>query len=397
MKLYDLAKAKMDEPHSDLVHDAVTDLEGEKIKGKIVEVGLYDFDEEFDGKRYSRGTRIIADDVIPTFIYTFQDSLKGPGFKPVPMEWRPAVTKVLRNSNSLQLLGDYWRLLWELSASCPLPYLADDAIPRGAVKELNAELKSYNFSLIVDGRELFKPVYLKGNEGGYTTKLIPKTTIEVYGNDLTFSGYISVQEGKQLKPDELRGIMVRIKNVGIGYYDPSMLDFRINQGPRSRWVTGELFVDAGLEDALNIDRDSFNKFHPEFRALQMAVHEVLQRDVFPEVYEKIEQRSKARREEKVVHRDVVLKSTLRELEPRPIKITRRSGTAEEGQPVSSSEADKAHIQIVVPKAETLPVQKSSQQLAQSLLTIFEVALAAGSKADQRRLFSELLFSLLKRW
>src|SRR5258708_7366874 len=71
----------------------------------------------------------------------------------------------------------------------------------------------------------------------------------VYGKTLSFSGYIAVQEGLQLKPDELRGILIRIKNVGIGYYDQSMLDFRSNEGPRSRWITGEIYVHEGLEDA----------------------------------------------------------------------------------------------------------------------------------------------------
>ena len=44
--------------------------------------------------------------------------------------------------------------------------------------------------------------------------------------------------------------------MGIGYYDQSMLDYRSNEGPRSRWVTGEIYVHEGLEDALNVDRDS---------------------------------------------------------------------------------------------------------------------------------------------
>ncbi|MBA3881431.1 MAG: hypothetical protein H0X73_01705 [Chthoniobacterales bacterium] len=55
-----------------------------------------------------------------------------------------------------------------------------------------------------------------------------------------------------MNPDELRGIMVRIKNIGIGYYDPTMLDYRFNEGPRSRWLTGEIFVEKGLENALNV-------------------------------------------------------------------------------------------------------------------------------------------------
>jgi hypothetical protein len=98
---------------------------------------------------------------------------------------------------------------------------------------------------------------------------------------------IAAREGQQIKPDELRGIMIRLKNVGIGYYDQTLLDYRVNQGPRNRWITGEVFMDEGLEDALNIDRDSFNRFHPEFRAVQADIHDTLKGEIFPKVYVEI--------------------------------------------------------------------------------------------------------------
>ncbi len=252
------------------------------------------------------------------------------------------------------------------------------------------------FSLFIDGRQLFKPVYLKGNPGGYTTKLIPRQTQNVYGNPLTFSGYIAVQEGKQLKPDELRGIMVRIKNIAIGYYDASMLDYRVNQGPRSRWVTGEIFVEQGLEDALNIDRDSFNRFHPEFRALQVAIHNILQDDVFPEVYEKIQQRSDERRAKTAREREQTVRAVLKSAEAKPVKILRKS-REDADEPVSSSQRHRDSVEIVVPRAEDIPISKSSQQLAQALLTIFELSTLSSDRASQRSKFSELLFDLLKRW
>ncbi len=398
VRLYDLAKAKMDEPNSDLMHEGTTTADGEKMPAKIVDVGRYDF-EDFDSSRLTRGTKIIADDVTPTFTLAFQESLTLEGYKQVPMDWRPAVTKVLRNSISLQLLGDYWRLLWEIAASCPIPYLAADAIPRSAVRELNAQLESYKFSVFIDGRQLFKPVYLKGNEEGYTTRLIERQTLMVYGKALTFSGYIAVQEGKQLKPDELRGILVRIKNVGIGYYDPSMLDYRVNQGPRSRWVTGEVFIEQGLEDALNIDRDSFNRFHPEFRALQVAVHNVLQNEIFPEVYGKIEVRSAKRQEEKASKRDRAVKKVVREAETRSVRIVKRSMTqSESAEPeISSGHRQRDNIEIVVPRAEDLPTSKPSRQLAQAILTIFELSLLESDRSAQRRKFTELLLNLLKEW
>src|ERR1043166_4407020 len=57
VNLYALAKEKMDEKESELVHDAMTNLGGETIPGKIVDVGTYDF-EKLDADVPSRGTRI---------------------------------------------------------------------------------------------------------------------------------------------------------------------------------------------------------------------------------------------------------------------------------------------------------------------------------------------------
>lgn len=398
VRLYDVAKTKWDEPSSDLVHDTTIDSEGEIISDKIVDIGTYDF-EEFDKKSLGRGTRVLTDDVTPTFTQAFQSSLRLEGYKPVPIDWKRAVTKTLNGAVSLQLLGDYWRLLWELSASCPVPYISGDALPRGVVQDVNERLESYQFELYVDGRKLLKPVFLKGNPGGYTTHKIRKQTLKVYGRALTFSGYIVVQEGKQLKPDELRGILVRIRNIGVGYYDASMLDYRFNEGPRSRWLTGEIFVEEGLEDALNIDRDSFNRFHPEFRALQTAIHDVLRGDVFPAVYRNIEVRSKDRREEISGKRDKALREVMREVESKSVKITRHIlPDSEEGNDVvSSAHRSRDSIEISVPKADDLSTSKASQQLARSILTIFELALLEGDKDRQRQKFTELLLALLKRW
>jgi hypothetical protein len=399
VRLYDLAKTKWDERNSELVHDATTKSDDVTVSDKIVDVGTYDF-EDLKGEKLSRGTRIIADDVTPTFTQAFQESLKLEGYKPVPIEWKLAVKKVLNNATSLQLLGDYWRLLWELAAACPIPYIAEDALPKGVVRERHAELENFKFSLYVDSRQLFKPVYLKGNPGGYTTRKIEKKSKKIYGRRLTFSGYIVVQEGKQLKPDELRGILVRIKNVGIGYYDPSMLDYRFNEGPRSRWVTGEIFVEEGLEDALNIDRDSFNRFHPEFRELQTSIHTILQKELFPEVYKNIDVRSEERRQEIVDQRDKVLKEVVREHEKRTIKIVKSSAptTDDEEQVVySSAHRGRDIVEVTVPKADNLPTSKATRQLAQSMLAIFELALLEADKDAQRKKFADLLFDLLKRW
>ena len=182
VNLYDLAKEKMDEKQSELVHEATTTLDGEYISGKIVDVGTYDFEKVGDDVP-SKGTQIIVDDVTPIFTLAFKESLTLEEYKPMPREWRQAVIRVLNKAPSLQVLGDYWRLLWELSAACPIPYFGNEALPRGVVKERNIALESYKFSLYLDGRQLFKPILLRGNPGGYTTT--PLSDLQkVYGKNL---------------------------------------------------------------------------------------------------------------------------------------------------------------------------------------------------------------------
>jgi hypothetical protein len=397
VNLYDLAKEKMDEKQSELVHEATTTLDGEHISGKIVDVGSYDF-EKVDHDVPSKGTQIIVDDVTPIFTLAFQESLTLEEYKPMPREWRQAVIRVLNKAPSLQVLGDYWRLLWELSAACPIPYFGNEALPKGVVKERNIALESYKFSLYLDGRQLFKPILLRGNPGGYTTT--PLSGVQkAYGKNLSFSGYIVVQEGLQLKPDELRGILIRIKNVGIGYYDQSMLDYRFNEGPRTRWLTGEIYVDEGLEDALNVDRDSFNRFHPEFRALQSHVHAVLREEVFPAVYKNIDVRSQERKSKIATKRNSLVRSVLQEHEDRSVRIVRKPAdeAGQEKQSYSSAHRSRDTVEVTVSREDDLPTGKASRQLAQAIFAIFEVALLESDKAAQRKKFSELLLGLLKRW
>ena len=203
----------------------------------------------------------------------------------------------------------------------------------------------------------------------------------------------------QLKPDELRGILIRIKNVGIGYYDQSMLDYRFNEGPRSRWLTGEIYVDEGLEDALNVDRDSFNRFHPEFRALQSHVHAVLRDEVFPAVYKNIDVRSQERKSKIATKRNSLVRSVLQEHEDRSVRIVRKPADEgdQEKQTYSSAHRSRDTVEVTVSREDDLPTGKASRQLAQAVFAIFEVALLESDKVAQRKKFAELLLDLLKRW
>lgn len=409
VRLYDLLKERLDKDDETIVKELevkeATETHSESVASEDeytvqeIDIGEYEFDKEFDPDGVAFGTTIITSDVHPQFTQTFQESVdvkKFNKFKRPALDWSKNM-KVLSNVRSLQELGDYWRLLWELSASCPIPYLNDKALPNKLVAEDQQRLESYNFKVIVDGIQLFKPVYLRGNPGGYTTKKIGTKRQKIYGKDLVFHGYLLVQEGKQIRPDELRGILVRINNVAIGYYDPSMLDYRFNEGPRSRWLTGEIYVDAGLEDALNIDRDSFNRFHPQFRAIQSYVHEELQKEIFPAVYKKIAERSTDRADELEKEHTEILKRVISEEIDKPVRVIQESKEPD-GSPLQIAIVDKARsVDVLLPQPAALKTKKSNQSLAAAILAIYEVTQQQKDHDKRRKTFTDLLLKLLTGW
>ncbi|HWZ42488.1 MAG TPA: ATP-binding protein [Candidatus Saccharimonadales bacterium] len=385
IRLYDLIKPRLDRNDPELVSSTDNYVE--------VNVGEYEM-LPFEPSKNDQGTFILADDLHPTFIRAFQESLNAPKYKDPPLVWQKAL-KIASGVHSLQELGDYWRLLWELAACCPIPYTAPDAVPNGVVRKEQDRLESYDFRVIVDGIQLSKPVYLRGNKEGYTTDLVKDQTHIVYGKPLRFHGYIAVQEGLQLRPDELRGLLIRIKDVAIGYYDGSLIDYRFNEGPRANWITGEIFVQEGLEDALNIDRDSFNRFHPEFRALQKFIHEKLQGTLFPAVYKKIDVRSERKKKEREGERESHLTSVLSESTETRVEL-RHARTDGAGMNVEVEETSRG-LRVTLPAPSELRTKRSNKPLASAILAIFEVAMQEKSKEKQKERFRHLLLDLLAKW
>ncbi len=92
----------------------------------------------------------------------------------------------------------------------------------------------------------------------------------VSGYKLKFSGYI-YHRNKAIWPPELRGVLIRIRNVGIGGYDKSIINYPPSVGPIITGISGEIYVDEGLENALNIDRNSFRETDPHYIKLQEVI------------------------------------------------------------------------------------------------------------------------------
>ena len=176
-------------------------------------------------------------------------------------------------------LSDYDLFLWELAALCPVPYFEGAPIKGwDGWEHVNHKLHNYNFKVIVDGYELRKPIVLPTpsdlHEFGPDYQVYPFDNCNEPDIGLKFSGYIFHQR-KQISPSELQGLLIRIRNVGVTGYEKDLLGYPPNLGPMTSGISGEIYVEQGLEDALNIDRNSFNETHEHFIQLRKVLFEHL--------------------------------------------------------------------------------------------------------------------------
>lgn len=192
-------------------------------------------------------------------------------------------------------LDGYYYMLWELALLCPLNYSSGGPFEISKRASASAQIEGVElfekpkidkFHVVVDGLELKRP-QLFPNAGAMD---YPSPNPKLYLLDfdrliaerqLRFAGYIYSQQPR-IDPEELKGVQIRIRNVGIGKYDKSWLGYPFEEGLKFGQVTGEIYVDEGLEPALNIDRDSFRETDVHYQAMRAHVWQLLREQVFPD-------------------------------------------------------------------------------------------------------------------
>jgi len=170
-------------------------------------------------------------------------------------------------------LSQYSQLIWELGLLCPVEYVKNGPLPDNNIINYEVmKLKKNDFKVFIDGFEIFKPILFpteKLTKENIDYKIYPHISFKekVDNSELSFSGYIFHQR-KKIQPEKLQGLLIRIKGVAIGNYDRTFLHYPKAEGPMFSQISGEIFVENGLEEALNIDRNSFNETHSHFLELQ---------------------------------------------------------------------------------------------------------------------------------
>lgn len=346
---------------------------------------------------------------------------------------------------SLNLLSEYDQLLFGLALAAPLPFAAKRNIAVGlpSIATRQKTLKAFDFEVYVDNLALAHPVCLPSIRERYTaldcvlgnsekgafklkdgpiTQQCPfvRRSVTVFGSDqqfslyefsydsevskkqLTFSGYFLQQTGR-LYPRDIQGVLIRINNVAIGKYDSGMLTYPYAEGPRYSMVSSELFVEAGFEDALNIDRDSFNELHPHYIRMQAFLHGLLHEKIFPETWNEEKARNQKRRTAASATRDASFKKSYKATTGesiRQIKYVARARNLDEEASMKVStvefvgrgdlQFDESH-----PLLHALRKKKKYLPLVERLLVAFERANKEASVASRRRLFYKLLIDIIK--
>jgi len=353
-----------------------------------------------------------------------------------------AIYSPSKRVQSLNLLSDYDQLLFGLALASPLPFIEDRnvVVPIPMIRNRQAELRKFNFQVQADNLSLANPVCLPSDREGHTAKQCKLTGSDkksfqlvdgpakescsvvqhrvavadsdlqfnlyelrysnenVAGSPLDFNGYLFQQTGR-LYPRDIQGVLVRLSNVAIGKYDNSMLTYPYAEGPRYSMVSSELFVQRGFEDALNIDRDSFNELHPHYIRVQSYVHSLLHDLIFPETWSEEKERNKARRDNVAKARESSFVERYRRTTGDTIRSIHRVEKREKARTHSSPrespvdfevrrgqiEIDRSH-----PLLQPLFRRRKYAPLVEKLVVAFERANHEPNPPRRRELFYKLL-------
>ncbi len=297
------------------------------METREIQVGTWEY-QIIDYDETKKGFRVYSSDVRNTFRREMKSSIGEKERQKISFSLSDLHSEFYdKSKRAIRDCKPYLETIWELAILCPLPYYSEKEeypINLATFKQQEKKSEEYqkafqfiqdrqerflkeDFRVIFDGIELWRHIQLPTERETIPKLYFVEFDESVFDFRLKFSGYFFAQASKAIKPLELNGVQIRLRGVGIGGYDSTFLRYyKELETIRWRWVTGEIFVDEGLESALNIDRDSFNEHDEHFKKLQSVLHEKL-KDVFYEINKTARTISEGKRKTK----DEELKENLR--------------------------------------------------------------------------------------
>jgi Histidine kinase-, DNA gyrase B-, and HSP90-like ATPase len=221
------------------------------------------------------------------------------------------------NSNARldSIFDTYLRAVWQLGLAVPLQYVdghpydqdgegwervfAVSNLQRGS--SIPVELSrtetprsklflsdgsdALDFTVVFDGLELRRPLRFKGLPKsnsriekplmffGKCEELFVNHAEEFTAGPLRFEAYL--MWAPKILPVDHQGVLIRINGASGTLFDTSFMKYQTAEIVRMRQISCEIFVQEGLEAALNIDRESLNEAHPHTVFLAQWLHNAL--------------------------------------------------------------------------------------------------------------------------
>ena len=209
------------------------------------------------------------------------------------LDFVDVVRKVWNAKDYLEIektYGPYWKFVINLASIVPVEYMKNGPIKDKRYSELVKPFKDYtsdlNFKVFFDGMQIKKPYLLptpEAKKSGNFSVLTLNNNFDVPGGGrISYRGYVYNQDGG-IDVNDLRGLIIRVKNTSVGIISQNFFDYPFLDTMYFRWTFGEIFVDEGLEEAMNIDRATFKKQDPEYYAFITDLHDKLRSVVFESV------------------------------------------------------------------------------------------------------------------
>jgi len=237
--------------------------------------------------------------------------------------------------NSIRSYSAMERLKWELQDILPIN------LPRKSVIAPIVNPEPANFAVTLNGEELIANDYVE-------EVLTSSKGIEQVGN-IAFH-YAIGTPWKAVKPDEARGLRIRLNQVGVGprqYFDLGIAGRTFS---RLHWLTGEVSILEGLDEAITLDRDSFTAgqdydsfrefFRSKLREMAFLVEDV---DVAKRT---IAAQSSHSPRAQMASTDEVIKEQVERLKRRGFDVKTKS-TADEGRRQASVDIDTKRRTITI--------------------------------------------------
>jgi len=312
---------------------------------------------------------------------------------------------------SLDELNPYYRFLIELSAYTPVEYIDDGPIvgvKDKVIDSIKSEHHLYKFLVDLDGIYLRKPILFFGDEqsSGYLS-FVDTIAVPNY-ESIHIRGYFFAQK-TVINPREFNGVSIRIRNIPIAQrfgFDVSLLSYPINIDQIYRhWISGEVYVTKGLEDAMKIDRASFRETHPEYVAIQEWVHRYLKEKVFNQLTNllynsaKVKRWDKRDREAEEVMSGILGVNKIKVAEVTSSQFESIVGKSNENVARPLAVVKSGNIaSIYINSALRKKFSKNDWRYLQKVFLLFERAFEEGDNdADKiRRLFYQMVNTWLKK-